>query len=64
MGELVFNENISDVYRGKIAEHIVGQELPATKFSVLHNIHFWVREKKESSAEVDYLTIQGKTDPY
>ncbi len=64
MGELVFSENISDVYRGKIEEHIVGQELLASKFSVLHSIHFWVREKKESSAEVDYiLPYRGKLIP-
>jgi predicted AAA+ superfamily ATPase len=64
MGELVFSENISDVYRGVIAEHIVGQELRATSDSVLHNIHFWIREKKESSAEVDYIfPWQGKLIP-
>ena len=55
MGELVFSGNISDVYRGIIAEHIVGQELQASSNSVLHKIHFWTREKKESSAEVDYI---------
>lgn len=55
LGEMVFSENISDVFRGTIAEHIVGQELLATSSSVLHRIHFWIREKKESSAEVDYI---------
>jgi len=64
MGELVFSENISDVYRGLIAEHIVGQELQTLSNSVLHKIHFWTREKKESSAEVDYiLPWQGKLIP-
>lgn len=64
MGELVFSENISDVYRGIIAEHIVGQELRASSYSVLHRIYFWTREKKESSAEVDYiLPWQGKLIP-
>jgi len=64
MGELVFSENISDVYRGIIAEHIVGQELRASNYSVLHKIHFWTREKKESSAEVDYiLPWQGNLIP-
>jgi predicted AAA+ superfamily ATPase len=64
MGELVFTENISDVYSGIIAEHIVGQELLVSSYSVLHKIHFWTREKKESSAEVDYiLPWQGKLIP-
>ena len=64
MGELVFSENINDVYRGIIAEHIVGQELRASSHSILHRIHFWTREKKGSSAEVDYiLPWQGKLIP-
>ena len=55
MGELVFNEEISDTHRGLIAEHIVGQELLASNFYISNDLHFWVREKTDSSAEVDYL---------
>jgi len=55
MGELVFNEEISDAHRGLIAEHIVGQELLASSFSISNELHFWVREKTDSSAEVDFL---------
>lgn len=64
MGELVFNENIGDTYRGVIAEHITGQELLASNFSISNKLKFWVREKKESSAEVDYiLPWKGKLIP-
>lgn len=64
MGELVFNENISDSHRGHIAEHIVGQELLASSFSISNELHFWVREKIDSSAEVDYiLPYKGKIIP-
>ena len=64
MGQLVYSENISDVYRGIISEHIIGQELLASSHSALHKIHFWTREKKESSAEVDYiLPWQGRIIP-
>ncbi len=64
MGDLVFNENISDTYRGIIAEHITGQELLASNFSISNKLNFWVRDKKESSAEVDYiLPWQGKLIP-
>lgn len=64
MGELVFNENISDSHRGIIAEHIVGQELLASSFSIGNNLHFWVREKTDASAEVDYiLPYNGKLIP-
>jgi len=46
---------IDSVYQGKIAEHIVGQELLACKMSPLYKLHFWNREKKQSSAEVDFI---------
>lgn len=64
MGELVFNENIGDTHRGIIAEHITGQELLASNFSISNKLNFWVRDKKESSAEVDYiLPWQGRHIP-
>jgi hypothetical protein len=55
MGELVFNKDISETHLGIIAEHIVGQELLATGFSISNDLYFWVREKADSSAEVDYI---------
>ncbi len=53
--EIFASKNILDVYKGKIAEHIVAQELDTVYPSLLKNIHFWVREKKQSSAEVDFV---------
>ena len=55
MGTLVFEKNINDAHRGIIAEHILGQELLASKFSIMNQLNFWTREKAESSAEVDYI---------
>jgi predicted AAA+ superfamily ATPase len=55
MGELVFNEDIRETHQGIIAEHIVGQELLATSFSISNDLYFWTREKADSSAEVDYI---------
>lgn len=64
MGEMVFNENISDTYRGIIAEHIVGQELLASDFSIQNELRFWVRERADASAEIDYiLQHNGKLIP-
>lgn len=64
MGTLVFNKSINDAHRGIIAEHIVGQELLASKFSIMNRLNFWTREKAESSAEVDYiLPYKGKIIP-
>ena len=64
LGELVFNENIGDTHRGMIAEHITGQELLASKFSISNKLNFWIRDKRESDAEVDYVfPWQGKLIP-
>lgn len=53
--EMFLSRNITDGKLGRIYEHIVGQELAAKSFSPLHSIAFWVREKNQSSAELDYL---------
>jgi len=64
MGQMVFNDDISETHRGIIAEHIVGQELLASSSSISKNLHFWTREKTDASAEVDYiLPYNGKLIP-
>lgn len=55
LDELIAGKYLDDVYRGRIAEHMVGQELTGATSSVSDALHFWVRDKKESSAEVDYV---------
>ncbi|MCX2481034.1 AAA family ATPase [Pedobacter sp. MC2016-15] len=55
--ELILTKDIDHVYKGKIAEHIVAQELLAAKYNVLNELHFWVREKKSSTAEVDFVIL-------
>ncbi len=51
--EVFGSKKLSDVYEGKIAEHIVGQELRALLNSISRDIYFWTREKY-SDAEVDF----------
>ena len=53
--ELLQIDNLDQVFKGKIAEHIVGQELLAAQDSVLYKLEFWVREKKQSNAEIDFI---------
>lgn len=48
-------KDLNENYRGRITEHIVYQELSAIQESVLSKIHFWVKDKKTSSAEVDFV---------
>ena len=53
---LIFGvSDLNSVYQGHIAEHIVGQELLAKQKNILESLRFWVREKKDSVAELDYL---------
>ena len=53
--ELFGTRDLNEHYRGKIAEHIVGQEILASTYNFLNTLQFWVREKKQSDAEIDYL---------
>ena len=55
--ELALMPTIENAFKGKIIEHIVGQELLGTQYSVLNELNFWTREKKDSVAEVDFIKI-------
>lgn len=56
--------DIQDAWRGKVAEHIVAQELLAYDNNVLAKRHFWVNPKKSSTAEVDFVAnINGLCIP-
>jgi predicted AAA+ superfamily ATPase len=48
-------KDIQDVWRGRIAEHIVAQELLTLDDSVLLKRQYWRRDKQGSQAEVDFL---------
>ena len=58
--EYLQNKNLLDTWRGRSAEHIVAQEL-----RVVLDRHyreqqfFWIRDKKGSTAEVDFVWQEG-----
>ena len=55
---------LTDAYRGTLAEQMVWQELLAQSRSELKVPTFWVKEKKQSNAEVDFVyTWRGKVIP-
>ena len=57
-------QNIQDAWRGKIAEHIVAQELLTLSTQVSVKRNFWRRDKEGSDAEVDFiLSFDGKIIP-
>jgi len=47
--------DILDAWRGKIAEQIVAQELLALDSRVSNQRNYWIRNKKDSEAEVDFV---------
>jgi len=52
----VFNSLlIEDSWRGRVAEHIVGQELLAIDFSVLAGLNYWSRDELNTQSEIDYI---------
>ncbi|MCP4676234.1 MAG: DUF4143 domain-containing protein, partial [Deltaproteobacteria bacterium] len=53
--ELFVNRDLDGVFQGRVVEHIVGQELLARSNSPMNKLSFWVREKSQSNAEVDFL---------
>ncbi|MBU3928048.1 MAG: AAA family ATPase [Bacteroidetes bacterium] len=53
--DLILSRNINEVYHGKIAEHIVGQELLALMPSVRSKLNFWVPKNLNAQAELDYV---------
>lgn len=52
---LITSKLINENYPGKISEHIVGQQLLAFQSSVRSKLHFWVPDKPDTQAEVDYV---------
>ena len=57
-------QNISELWKGKIAEHIVGQEIISHNDSVLAQRNFWVRDAKNAQAELDFVVqTEGQIVP-
>ena len=48
-------QDLNALYKGILTEHIVAQELMATNSMSLKKPDFWVRELKQSHAEVDFI---------
>ena len=62
--EILGTADLNTIYQGTMVEHLTGQEMLACQYLSLSSLHFWVREKKDSSAEVDYLfSFDGKLIP-
>lgn len=59
--ELLMKEDLLLVNKGAVAEQFVGQELLAYQDMLIQpEIYFWARDKKNASAEVDYVMHVGR----
>ena len=54
-GHYIGIDDLNSLYKGRLVEQVVGQELLAHNSSTLEKPRFWVREKSGSSAEVDFV---------
>jgi predicted AAA+ superfamily ATPase len=62
--EILGTNDLNKIHQGTIIEHLVGQELLAGQFNALSTLNFWIREKKTSMAEVDYVyPFEGQLIP-
>jgi len=53
--ELIGVKDLSNAYKGALIPQLVTQELISTNKFSYHKPNFWVKEKKQSSAEVDLV---------
>jgi len=53
--QIIGSDDLNSIYQGTLIEHLIGQEILSFQYNALSALNFWVREKKESTAEVDYL---------
>lgn len=62
--QMLVLEDLSQSYKGAIIPHIITQELISIQSKKDELPHFWVREKKQASSEVDLVyAIDGKVVP-
>ena len=50
----------ADLHRGRLIEQIIGQEIKATETRLDVPLRFWVRDKAQSQAELDFLIVTNQ----
>lgn len=59
--EYLLSNDLNDVWRGMAAEQIVAQELKALSNEIGQKRKFWVRAKRGSTSEVDFVYVYDET---
>jgi predicted AAA+ superfamily ATPase len=52
---LYLSRDMNAIFHGQVARQVAGQELIAAASGEQPGLHFWVRQKAQSTAEVDFL---------
>lgn len=61
---LIGIKDLHEAYRGRIIQHWVGQQVLSNMIYPTDRLRFWVREKRQSDAEVDFiLAVEGLLVP-
>ena len=64
ISEMLLMDNLIGTYKGAIIPHLIFQDLISLQAEKDETPHFWVREKRQSSAEVDLVySMHGKIIP-
>lgn len=58
--DLLLMKDLSEAYEGAIVPHIINQEVLSLNTTDYKKTNFWVRDKTQSSAEVDLVIAHGK----
>jgi predicted AAA+ superfamily ATPase len=58
-GLMLRMEDLSQAYKGALIPHLITQELISTANFTDQKPNFWIRQKRQSSAEVDLLITHG-----
>lgn len=55
--DLIGTKDLHEAYRGRVIHHWTGQMLLTRMHSPLEKLRFWVKDKKQSSAELDFIWL-------
>ena len=56
---LLATPNVMDMWRGRVAEQVVAQEVLSLDHRVTGRRQFWARDRREGAAEVDFVVQHG-----
>jgi predicted AAA+ superfamily ATPase len=57
--QMILAQDLNSLFEGQVLRHMIGQELLSVNVNDPDNLNFWVRDKAQSSAELDYIVVYG-----